>query len=201
MVGILSQHTTTPGKTHVNALNRAFQYLQATVHHTLCFDGNELRELTGFVDADWAANINDRHSISGYIFMLSSCMISWSSKKQGSVALSSTEAEYIAGTHTVKEAIWLHTLLSELGELQDAPTTLLTDNQSAIAITKNPAYHTRTKHIKVQHHFLWEKYMSRELNLEYIPIGNQVTDVLTKGLTCEKHEHFISGMGIHWRTC
>ena len=92
-------------------------------------------------------------------------------------------------------------MLSELGELQDAPTTLLIDNQSAIAIAKNPAYHARTKHIEVRYHLLQEKYMSGELSLEYIPMGNQVADMLTTGLTHEKHEHFISGMGVYWRTC
>jgi len=181
-VSILSQHTATPGKVHVHVLNCAFWYLQAMAHHTLRFDGNELGELTGFIDADWAANTNDRHSISGYAFMLSGCAINWSSKKQGSVALSSTEAKYIAGAHAAKEAIWLHTLLLELGELKGAPTTLLIDNQSAIAIAKNPAYHAHTKHIAVQHHFLWEKYASRELSLEYVPTSDQVADVLTKGL-------------------
>src|SRR5882724_8495631 len=195
-VGILSQHTATPGKAHVHALNHAFRYLQATAHDTLHFDGNELGKLTGHVDADWAANVNDCHSISGYVFTMSGCAISWSSKKQGSVALSSTEAEYIAGTHAAKEAIWLRTLLSEFGELQEAPTTLLIDNQSAIAIVKNPAYHARTKHIAVRHHFLWEKYASGELSLEYIPTGEQVADVLTKGLAHEKHERFCSGMGV-----
>ena len=112
----------------------------------------------------------------------------------------STEAEYIAGTHAAKEAIWLCTLLSELGELQNTPTTLLIDNQSAIAIAKNPVYHAHTKHIAVRHHFLREKYASGELSLEYVPTGNQVADVLTKGLAREKHKCFISGMGIHWRT-
>jgi len=98
-VGILSQHTTTPGKAHVHALSHAFQHLQAMTHHMLCFDGDETRELTGFVDADWAANISDCHSISGYMFTLSGCAISWSSKKQGSVTLLSTEPEYTCKRH------------------------------------------------------------------------------------------------------
>ena len=83
-------------------------------HHTLVFDGKATGELCGFSDADWAANVNDRRSISGYVFMLSGGAISWSSKKQGSTALSSTEAEYIAGAHAATEAIWLRTFLSEL---------------------------------------------------------------------------------------
>ena len=105
------------------------------------------------------------------------------------------------GAHAMKEAVWLHTLLSEFGELQDTPTMLLIDNQSTIVIAKNPTFHAHTKHIAIWPHFLQEKYASRELSLEYVPTGDQVADVLTKGLTQEKHKHFISGMGIHWRTC
>ena len=199
-VGILSQYSAMPGKSHVHALYRAFRYLRATAHHTLVFHGNGSGEVIGFVDADWAANINDRRSISGYVFMLSDGAISWSSKKQGSTALSSTEAEYIAAAHAAKEAIWLRTLLSELRQLVDRPTTLLIDNQSAIAIAKNPAFHARTKHIDVCYHFLWEKYTSGELELEYVPTGEQIADVLTKGLSRQKHELFCSSMGVHWRT-
>ena len=177
-VGILSQHTAAPGKAHVHAVQHTFQYLHATIHHNLTFNGNECGELIGFSDADWAANVNDRHSISSYVFMLSGAAVSWSSKKQGATALSSMEAEYITGAHAAKEAVWLRTLLSEFGELQEAPTTLLIDNQSAIAIAKSLAYHACTKHIDVRYHFLHEKYASRELELQCIPTGEQLADVL-----------------------
>ena len=97
--------------------------------------------LFGYADADWASDINDRKSTSGYVFKLASATVSWSSKKQTSVALSSTEAKYIARVHTTKEVIWLRQLLSELGLGTRHPTTLLIDNQSAIAIAKNPKFH------------------------------------------------------------
>ncbi len=97
--------------------------------------------LFSYADADWASDINDRKSTSGYMFKLAGAAVSWSSKKQTSVALSSTKAKYIAGAHAAKEVVWLRQLLSELGLGTRHPTTLLIDNQSAIAIAKNPKFH------------------------------------------------------------
>jgi len=152
--------------------------------------------LHGFVDADWASNINNRKSTSGFIFMLAGGTISWSSKKQSSVALSSTKAEYITGAHTAKEAIWLRHLLTKLGLEINAPTFLHIDNQSAIAIAKNPKFHNCTKHIKIHHHFLHAKVEAGEIELLYIPTSNQIADILTKGLCKEKHWAFAHKMGL-----
>ena len=128
--------------------------------------------LTSYIDTDWASNINDRKSISGYVFKLANGAISWSSKKQGSTALSSTEAEYITSVHATKELIWLCTLLADLGLLCTGLTHLLMDNQSAMAIMQNTMYHAQTKHIGICDHFLHEKVTSGELKLEYIPTGD-----------------------------
>ena len=103
---------------------------------------------------DWASNVNDCKSTSGYMFKLAGTAVSWSSKKQTSIALSSTEAEYISGAHAAKEAVWLRQLLSELGLNTSSPTVLHIDNQSTIVITKNPEFHDCTKHIDIRHHFL-----------------------------------------------
>jgi hypothetical protein len=97
--------------------------------------------LHGYVNADWASDVNDQKSTSGFVFMLAGGAISWSSKKQGAVALSSTEFEYIAGAHAAKEATWLRQLLSNLGHGMSLPTLLHIDNQSTITITKNPKFH------------------------------------------------------------
>ena len=105
--------------------------------------------LTGYADTDWANDLGDCKSTSGYMFKLAGGAISWSSKKQPSVALLSTKAEYIAGAHTAKELMWLQCLFSEVGLPNDDPTVLLMDNQSAIAIAKNPQFHDQTKHIEV----------------------------------------------------
>jgi hypothetical protein len=106
------------------------------------------------------------------------------------------EAEYIAAAHAAKEVVWLRRLLLELKQRIDGPTTLHMDNQSAIAIARNPEFHDRLKHIKIRHHFLRQKVEEEELDLAYVPTGDQVADVLTKGLVREKHEKFAGAMGV-----
>jgi hypothetical protein len=174
------------------------RYLKATSDQRLVFQrgtpGGTV--LHGFVDADWASDVNDCKSTSGFVFMLGGTAVSWSSKKQTSVALSSTEAEYIAAAHATKEVIWLRRLLIELGLDLDSPTVLHVDNQSAIAIARNPEFHDRTKHIEVRHHFLRHKVEGEEIRLEYTPTDEQTADVLTKGLVCDKHERFSKAMGL-----
>src|SRR5258707_682749 len=135
-VAALGRHAASPGADHQRALDRAFQYLRATSDRQLIFQRGTPSGtvLHGFVDADWASDVNDRKSTSGFVFMLGSAAISWSSKKQAAVALSSTEAEYLAGAHAAKEAVWLRRLLGELGQDTNSPTALHIDNQSAIAI-------------------------------------------------------------------
>ena len=122
--------------------------------------------------------------------------ISWSSKKQTSVALSSTEAEYIAGAHAAKESIWLRQLLTGLGLTISKPTLLRMDNQSAIAIAKNPTFHEWTKHIEVRYHFLKSRVEAKEIELDYVLTMEQTVDAMTKELTWEKHELFAGWMGL-----
>ena len=153
--------------------------------------------LTGFVNADWANELSNRSSTSGFVYKLAGAMISWSSKKQLSVALSSTEVEYIARAHTAKEVIWLRRLLAELGIPDHNQTTLHMDNQSTMAIAKNPQFHDWTKHIEVQHHFLQHKVKEEEILLKYFLTNDQVADILTKALNREKHTKFVKEMGLH----
>jgi hypothetical protein len=198
-VAALGRHSATPGADHQRALERTLRYLKATSNQRLVFQhgtpGGTV--LHGFVDADWASDVNDCKSTSGFVFMLGGAAVSWSSKKQTSVALSSTEAEYIAAVHATKEVIWLRQLLIELGLDLDSPTVLHVDNQSAIAIAHNPEFHDHTKHIEVRHHFLRHKVEGEEIRLEYTPTNEQTADVLTKGLVHNKHERFSKAMGLH----
>jgi hypothetical protein len=151
MVAALGQHSASPSTEHQHALDCTFRYLRATSDKHLVFQRGTPGSLMlhGFIDADWASDVNDCKSMSGFIFMLGGTAVSWSSKKQTSVALSSTEAEYIAAAHTTKEVIWLRRLLTDLGLDLDSPTTLHVDNQSAIAIAHNPEFHDRAKHIEI----------------------------------------------------
>src|SRR5271163_3702934 len=133
----------------------------------------------------------------GYIFYLSGGAISWSSKRQATVALSSTEAEYMALSQATREAIWLRTLLAELNYTQEHATTLFEDNQSAIALTKNPIHHARSKHIDIQHHFIREKIKSNKIEVSYMPTDDMIADALTKLLACTKFIKFANAMGLH----
>jgi transposase InsO family protein len=197
-VGALGRHAATPGEEHERALDRVFRYLQATKDWCLVYQRGtpDGQILSGFVDADWANERSDRSSTSGYVYKLAGGAISWSSKKQSSIALSSAEAEYIAGAHAAKEAIWLRRLLTELRLLDYDPTIIHMDSQSAMAIAKNPQFHDRTKHIDVRYHFLRSKVEEEEIELEYVPTGDQVADALTKALNREKHTRFAKEMGV-----
>ncbi|KAJ3557078.1 hypothetical protein NM688_g1664 [Phlebia brevispora] len=153
--------------------------------------------LSHYVDADWAADINDHHSITGYVFTLAEGAISWQSKKQHSTALSSMEAKYMAASNATKEATWLREFLAELKVMKDDfSVPLLIDNQSAIALVKNAEFHECTKHIGVRYHFIHEQYKHGEIDLEYCPTGDQVADAMTKGLARKKLERFVDGMGL-----
>jgi hypothetical protein len=109
--------------------------------------------LVGYVDADWRG-AEDRKSTTGYLFLLNNSPISWTSKKQQTVTLSFTEAEYVALAQATKEVIWLRALFKDLGQEQTAPTIIYEDNKSAIALATNSANHQKTKHIDVQYHFI-----------------------------------------------
>ena len=148
-----------------------------------------------FVDADWGANEN-RRSIGGYIVILAGGAISWSCKKQGTVALSTTEAEYMALVQAAKENIWLQRLLKELGREAENAKTIYEDNQGAIALANNPEYHARTKHIDIQYHFVRECVENGDIKLEYCPTADMVADALTKALPKERHWKLLEKMGM-----
>ena len=162
-------------------------------HYEVSGDNTILR----YVDADWGSDVNDCKSTSGYAFTLAGGAISWSSKNQSAVTLSSTEAEYIAGTHTAKEAIWLGRLFAGLQQPSSFPIPLHIDNQSVIAIMKNPEFYNCTKHINIHYHFLRHKVKSGKITLDYLSTNDQPADVLTKGLAWEKHERFAKELGLH----
>ncbi|KAL0402497.1 UNVERIFIED_CONTAM: Retrovirus-related Pol polyprotein from transposon TNT 1-94 [Sesamum latifolium] len=146
--------------------------------------------LVGYTDSDWAGSIDDRKSTSGYIFCLGKNVISWSSRKQKSVALSSAEAEYIAATNAACEAVWLRRILKDMKFAQCGPTIIFCDNMSAIAMAKNPVCHVRSKHIELRHHFFQELVNEGEISIKFINTNDQPADSLTKAITSDKFEKF-----------
>ena len=153
----LSQFVVNPTEEHWVAVKHVFRYLQHTLDYAICFrEDPKGLTLTGYSDADWASNDAERRSTSGYCFSLNTqgCVISWKSKRQQSVALSSCEAEYMALASATQEALYLIQLLKEVDPNYDPskPVVINEDNQSAIALVNNPVNHARTKHINIRYH-------------------------------------------------
>jgi hypothetical protein len=185
-VSVVSQFMARPAPMHWAAVKRIMRYLKGTLHMKLCLGGKDIT-IKGYCDADWGGDLNTRRSTTGYVFYLGDGAISWNSKRQPTVALSTTEAEYMAANQCAKEAIWLRQLMADVGCVQHKATTIMCDNQGSIALAKNPKHHSRTKHIDVQHHFIREKMEEEVINLTYCPTQDMVADVLTKALAKERH--------------
>src|SRR5258708_37090374 len=193
----LSQYLSNPGEEHWIAINRLLRYLNTTKNYRLIYNRNsEHDDESGYSDSDWAGDPRDHRSMSGFIFTMAGAAVSWSSKKQPSVALSSMEGKYMAMTHTTKEAVWIQQFLQDIWFPLPNPTTLLVNNQGAIALTSNPTFHAQMKHIGVRHHFIRERVKDHNISLEYIPTNDQVADGFTKPLPYDKHPMFTNLMAL-----
>ena len=158
------------------------RYLVGTMYLGLLYKKNELKSCVGFSDADWAGDLDDRKSTSGYIFQLRGTAISWRSKKQACVALSTAEAKYIALASTAQEAVWVRQLLTDLRSYPEKATRIYEENQSAICLAKNPQFHGRAKPIGIKYHFIREQVENGNVELSYCRTEEMVADMLTKGL-------------------
>ena len=192
----LSQFMATPRQPHWDAALHVLRYLKATPDQGLFFSSVPTFDLTAYCDADWAACPHTRKSVSGYVIFLGDSIISWKSKKQHTVSLSSAEAEYRSLRRLTTEIAWLSRLLTDLDVSNITPIPVKCDNQAAIYIAKNPVYHERTKHIELDCHLVREKLCSGLLNLSYLPTKLQLADVFTKPLTGLHHREIISKLGV-----
>ena len=186
-VNSLARFNSNPQKDHWTALKRVLRYLKGTINIGILYKQDDSDKCIGYSDADWAGDTSDRKSTSGYIFMFSGGPISWNSKKQKCVALSTAEAEYVALSGAAQECFWLRQLEKELGCSSEGPTLLFEDNQSAIAMAKNPQFHGRAKHIDIRHHFVREQVANGSIKLDYCSTTDMTADMMTKGLTREQH--------------
>ena len=152
--------------------------------------------MIGYSDADWAGDQDDRHSTTGNLFLMSGGTISWLSKRQPSVTLSTAEAEYVALSTATQEAVWLRRMLAELQVKPEDPTVIMEDNTGAIAIAKNLVSHSRTKHIDIRYHYVREAVQDYLINLRYCLTEEMTADVLTKSLPRERFEKLRKNMGL-----
>lgn len=185
-VSTVSRFMSNPGRPHWEAVKWIMRYLRGSSKLKLCF-GNGKPVLVGYTDADMAGDVDSRKSTSGYLITYSGGAVSWKSKLQKCVALSTTEAEFIAATEASKELLWLKRLVGELGFDQDK-YVLFCDNQSAIHLSKNSSFHSRSKHIDVRYHWIREVLSSKQMQLEKVHTDDNGADMLTKVVTREKLE-------------
>ena len=194
-VTTLSKFSSNPGLAHWEAVKRVYRYLTGTRELWLTFGGIE-KELVGYADADGSMN-EDRHALLGYVFLVDGGAVSWSMKRQEIVSLLTTESEYVAATHAMKEALWLRSLISQIFSAFTDATTLFSDNQSAIALSKDHQYHAHSKHIDVRFHFIRWIVEDGKIRLIYCPTGEMVANTLTKALPSPKVKHFAAELGLH----
>ena len=181
-VSLISRFMECPKEIHLLAAKRIFRYLQGTASYGLFYKKGEKSDLFGFTDSDYAGDLDDRKSTSGYVFMLGSGAVSWSSKKQPIVTLSTTEAEFVAATACACQAIWLKKILEELHFKQEGAIAIYCDSSSAIKLSKNPVLHGRSKHIDVKFHFLRDLTKEGVIDLIHCRSEDQVADIFTKSL-------------------
>lgn len=198
-VSKLSQFNVNPHKEHFGAAKHLLRYLNSTKNFKLIYRKTG-ESLTGFADADWASSSVDRKSYTGFTFIIADAAITWESRKQSSVALSSTEAEYMALSSASKEAVYLRDFIKELGfvKLIEGPTELFGDNISAQQLVKNPVYHARSKHIDIRFHYIREVFEKNLINISYVPTDEMTADILTKNLNKIKHAKLSHRLGLSY---
>ena len=194
----LSQFMSDPSKEHWIGVKRMLRYIKGMLSYGLRFSVNDDEyDLYGFSDADWAGDADSRQSSSGGVFKVANSTVSWCSKKQATVAKSTTEAEYVALSQATQEAIYLRKLLPDLGCKADSPTVLKEDNQGAIVLPRNPKFHNRTKHIDVAFHFIRERIASNEVKDAYCPANDMLADIMTKGLARDRFQKLKNLLNIY----
>eukprot|EP00253_Pinus_taeda_P031672 PITA_31672 len=141
-------------------------------------------------------SVDDRKSTAGYVFSLGSGAVTWTSKKQQAVALSSTEAEYRGAVKAPCEAVWLRRMLADMHASQTGPTSLFCDNQGVLKLAKNPVFHERTKHVETHCHYIRQLVEDESVQLRYVPTTEQPADIFTKPLGPDKFVKFRGSIGV-----
>jgi Reverse transcriptase (RNA-dependent DNA polymerase)/gag-polypeptide of LTR copia-type len=201
-LGKLSQYMSDPAEHHGHALKNLMRYLNSTITQKLCYSpGGAYKHFVVYSDADWASDKVDRKSISGSVVMFYGGPISWSSKKQRSVATSSCESEYMALSTCTKQGQWVAQIFRDLGlakYIGKDPNCvdMLGDNQGSLALVKNPRLHERSKHIDICYHFIRDLEEQGKLSVTYIPTADMIADGMTKPLQRVAFERFKNQMGM-----
>ncbi len=197
---MVSQFATNPTPEHTKAAKKILYYLKGTLNYQLTYQG-DLKSLTGYLDTDQARDKDTRRSIGGFIFHVSSSIVSWSSKRQATVALSSCKSELMAETQATKEAIQLNKFLSEVLYQEQVVVVIHCDNQGTITLAKNDQFYAQTKYIDIREKQVHEVIASKEVVLEYVSTNLQLVDGLTKPLPKDKFNFFRIAIRVEKASC
>lgn len=196
-INFLSRYQNKNNKELWQNLKRVLRYIKGTIKLKLTYSKSlNIESLVGYVDADWGGNETDRRSTTGYMFKLFGNLVSWNTKRQNSVAASSTEAEYMALFEAVRETLWIKSLLQSIDYEIKGSIVIFEDNQSCISIANNPAFHKRSKHIDIKYHFTREQIENNTIIIKYISTDNQLADIFTKQLPSPKFNEIIFKIGL-----
>ena len=172
------------------------RYIKGTLEFGVFYRQGGNHQLVGYSDSDYAGDVDDRKSTSGSVFLLSSGAVSWSSRKQPIVTLSTTEAEFVAAASCACQAVWLRRMMEQLCQEQHSATVIYCDNSSTIKRSRNPVMHGRSKHIDVRFHFLRDLTCDEVVKLEHCPTQEQLADLMTKPLKLDTFEKLRTLMGV-----
>ena len=194
-VGALARYMSKPTVDHWNIAKGVLRYAAGTMDHGIVYRQDSTEQLVAYCDSDFSGDLNTRRSTTGYVFILNSGAVSWNSKLQPTVAVSTVEAEYMSASAAVKEALWLKMLLADLG-IAVGSVRIRCDNQGCIRLSENQISSMRSKHIDVQHHFVRERVQRKEVKLEYCDTNSMIADCLTKPVPFNKLDICKSAMGL-----
>ncbi|GJW61231.1 retrovirus-related pol polyprotein from transposon TNT 1-94 [Tanacetum coccineum] len=184
-----------PKTSHLEAVKRIFRYIKGTTHLGLWYPKGTGIETVVYADSDHAKDYMDRKSTSGICMFVGCCLISWFSKKQTALAISTTEAEYVSAGKACQQALWMKQALIDYDiRLDDVP--MMCDNKDAIDLSKNPVQHSRTKHIEMRHHFLRDYVQKGHISIEKVSSVDNIADILTKPLKRESFNYLHLGLGM-----
>jgi hypothetical protein len=196
-LSVLARFQANPGPAHWKAMLHLLAYLKGTLDYRITYHRGGSIDPIGYVDADYAGDLDTRRSTSGYVFLVAGGPVSWSAKRQATVALSTTEAEYMALTRAAQQALWMYSFMSEVGLKLEFPAILHGDNAASIALTLNTKGHARAKHIDIRHHYIRERVAGGEVELVQIPSEENLADVFTKPLPRVTHQKLIRALKLH----
>jgi len=181
-VQVLLRFAHNPAKSHWNVLKHIMSYIKGTLNYGITYEGGGNLNPIGYVDSDYAGCKDSQKLTEGNVFIVAGGLVSWECKQQGTVALSTVEAEYMGFTHAVTQAIWLTKFFSKLELPAQLPIKIFANNKRSIANTTNGKNHRRTKHINVKYHFTKQQVEAGAITFEYTPSSANLTDIFTKPL-------------------